>query len=179
MKTVLIDASSSILLFKSGLFDQLITHYDVIMAQSVFDEITVQGYPGELYFRSLCEKQMIRIPPDPATLNQDLPSSMGMGEADTLRLLSVYPHAFVIIDDGKGARYCRVRKIPYINALLVPKIIYFSGHMSEHGCRKSMDTLISLGRYSPDILDFAQTCPCQELAFFQIESAHDTNQTIS
>lgn len=180
MKTVLIDASSAILLFKAGLFDKLTTNYHVLMAPSVFDEITVSGYPGDQYFTSKHQMGMFRISPCPQSLNTTLDtlSSLGKGEADTLRLYSVYPHAFVIIDDGKGARFCRNQKIPYINALLVPKILYFAGCITGQESREAMDSLYRLGRYSPRILAFAQICSRHGLAYFQIERDHDTSQHI-
>lgn len=178
MKTVLMDASSSILLYKAGLIETMLAHYHGIMPPSVYDEITVQGYPGEPVFVSLHARGLIRIE---AALDSDplIPDSMGPGETDTIALFRSYPHAFVLIDDGKGARWCRQQNIPYINALLVPKLLYHSGWLDKSDHLRAMARLTDLGRYSPGILAYARTATPETLTIFLCEANHDTDASIS
>lgn len=176
MKTVLIDASSSILLFKAGLYDGLVLYYHVVMAPSVYGEITVPGYPGDRYFMACRQKGLIHIVSVP--VYQDPPGlsfpAMGPGEADTISLYSLYPHGFVIMDDGKGARFCKNRKIPYINALLVPKIFNFTGRISKQESLDAMGRICQWGRYSDVVISVAQTLTRDDLAYFIDEIDHDT-----
>lgn len=174
MKTALMDASSSILLYKAGMLDGVAENYTVIMPRSVFDEITVPGYPGDRVFTSLCSKGMIHVVEN-HTSTPPAPQSMGRGEHDTISLYSGYPQAFIIIDDGKGARYCRHQNIPYINALLVPKILFYSGRLDEKGYCKATNRLIRLGRYSAWIVDYAKDCTPDKLTFFLCEATHDSD----
>jgi hypothetical protein len=167
MKTAVIDASSSILLHKAGLFQALVNHYHVLMPPSVYAEITVADYPGDGAFKHCRDRALMRIdsPPHDGNRGPFLPA-MGRGEADTLRLFTVFPQSFVIMDDGKGARYCRDHEIPYINALLVPKILFFSGQLPRSEYRLAMETLSRLDRYSGFVLNFARTCTFEDMACF-------------
>lgn len=167
MKTAVIDASSSILLYKAGLFQALVNHYHVLMPPSVYAEITVADYPGAEIFESCRDRALIRIvtPPPEENRGPFLPA-MGRGEADAIRLFPALPQGFVIMDDGKGARYCRDHEIPYINALLVPKILFFSGQLPRPEYRLATETLSRLGRYSALVLTFARTCTFEDMACF-------------
>lgn len=167
IKTAVIDASSSILLYKAGLFQALVKHYHVLMPPSVYAEITVPDYPGAGTFESCRDRALIRIVSPPPDRGRDpLLSAMGRGEADSIRLFTVLPQGFVIMDDGKGARFCRDHGIPYINALLVPKILFFSGQLPQPEYRRATETLSRLGRYSAFILTFARTCTFEDVARF-------------
>lgn len=125
MHTVLIDASSAILLFKGGLFEAVAEAYRLTAAGPVGDELTGGGYPGER-----------------ATL-----AAMAAGRGD-----------FVIIDDGAGARFCRRHAIPYINALLCPRILKLAGRLSAPAAAAHMDRIRRQGRYAPAIVAFAYDC---------------------
>ena len=63
---------------------------------------------------------------------------------------------FIIVDDGRAGGYCRNRQIPYINALLFPRVLYLADRLSEHHCRSFTKTILSHGRYSADIIARAE-----------------------
>ena len=166
-KNIIIDSSSAILLYKSNFFDKLSDKYDTTITQSVFNEITCNNYPGSEYFQKLCSDQILTIN------NKNLKNSnnnkllnLGTGERDSILLFTQYKFDFIIIDDGKGAKYCRNNNIPYINALLIPKIFYFSKIITEEKYLKKTEDIISLGRYSEKIIEFVYQCSIEELQPF-------------
>lgn len=168
---VYIDASSAILLFKTGLFRQLADCYKPVMTPSVLDEVTVFGQPGALYFQSLARQGIIRV----ETPGQDggspkqppgMHPTLGKGEQDTLQLFTERSSGFIIIDDGKGAKLCRISGFPYINALLVPRLLWFAERMTEAEAAMAMQQLCSMGRYSDDVKTKAFRLSRTDLAWF-------------
>jgi hypothetical protein len=172
MKQCLIDSSSAILLYKSGLFRTLTEAYQIVMTVSVFEELTVAGYPGAQEFSDYGATNVVIIQ-FPATnrlpegmTNDDLPS-LDRGERDTIRCYEkAEPDSFIIIDDGKAAQYCRLHKIPYINALLFVRIAYLTGLLSEGDFHDRYAKLVAIGRYSEEIMAYAQHCSTRDIAFF-------------
>jgi hypothetical protein len=101
---------------------------------------------------------------------------MGKGESETLRMYGRFADAFVIIDDKKGAAWCRGQGIPYINALLIPKILFYSKKVDEAFFREKMDFIARSGRYSGIILDYARTCSREDISNFLMDTDHDFSE---
>lgn len=134
----------------------------------IFKEITREGYDGAKYFREF-EDITIRTPagPWPGVLAD---TAMGPGETQTLALYYGAPHrSFILTDDGRAARFCRKQGLPFINALLVPKVLYHSGKLDEQTCRECMASLAGLGWYSTRILDLAFQMNREDLDLFLFE----------
>jgi len=171
MRTILIDASSAILLFKSGLFDELTGMFQTYMTDTVYGELTHDGYPGTRQFKRLHDADKFSVIPADRNTSEtrerfsDL-DSLDRGERDTIRHFSTGGYHFIVIDDGKGAGYCRDHGIPYINALLFPKIMFFTGDLTWDGCLEKMNRIIEVGRYSKKIIDFALECSQPDLEYF-------------
>jgi hypothetical protein len=171
-RKVLVDASSAILLFKAGLFEFLVETYAVQMATSVYTEVTCEGYAGAESFILYRNRLKIRVislnsfPGDVQGVTTDLPSHLGAGERDTIMLFDKGAGAFIIIDDGRGAAWCRDHRIPYINALLFPLILQSVDILSKETCRVFMSRIIGIGRYSASIIAFARSCEPHHLEFF-------------
>ena len=72
----------------------------------------------------------------------------------------------IIMDDGKGANVCKKSNIPYINALLVPRILLIAGILSKRECGAVTRSIIDCGRYSEKIIEFGRSCPDEMLARF-------------
>ncbi|MEH0022201.1 MAG: hypothetical protein V6Z89_21285 [Desulfobacter sp.] len=162
MALVFIDASSAILLYKADLFTQCAREFSMFMAPAVFREVTPQGYPGTEDFHGARDRGLIRIrqpEPDHGFSAHPEFDRLGAGESETIGLFDRYACArepsFIIIDDGKGAKFCRTHDIPYINALLVPKIFWYSGRMTTDAFKKNTTRLLGLGRYSKQIIQQA------------------------
>jgi hypothetical protein len=177
---VFIDASSAILLYKSDLFDALLNAWQLVMAPAVFREITEPGYPGAAYFKTLGNipsDNTGRIifqepgPADPALFAHKNFLAMDKGEQETLQLFydsngGNNTGNFILLDDGRAARFCHARQIPFINALLVPKLFWYAGRMDQHECLKKTARLSALGRYANRIIEIAGRLSRKELAYF-------------
>jgi hypothetical protein len=160
-----IDASSLILLVKAGLLDMSAMAFCMVMTPSVLAEATRPGYPGAGRIDALHRAGSIgiRVPGPPGA---EVPSGLGQGERHTIHAFLQGLADFVIIDDGKGAGFCRRRQIPYINALLVPKLLWFAGRMGEAAYRGHTQRLLTIGRYTPAIVRFARDCAARDIDFF-------------
>ena len=182
---VFTDASSAILLFKAGLLARVSHLFSIVLAARVADELCEPGYPGSAYFRRIQSHKNSRyhiLPAEhgPAALWADPAfQSMDRGEQETLSLYMAHQsgspghtvssfrdQGFVLMDDGKGARFCVAREIPFINALLVPKVLLYTGHLDTVSCDRACETLKTLGRYSARIIQRADHMSAQNLARF-------------
>jgi len=76
---------------------------------------------------------------------------------------------FVVIDDGRGVRVCRRYGIPHVNALLVPKLLYFSKRLSMDQTNRFFSRLCELGRYSTPVVEWAKQCEAGQLDYFLID----------
>lgn len=166
----LIDASSAILLFKSGLIKACSEMFHLFMTRSVFDEVSVPIQPGAGEFQAMAGRQPgMVVLDDPAG---NLPKHakdvqrLHRGERDTLHHFLNGAARFVIIDDGKGVRACRRHGIPHVNALLCPRLLYFSGRIPDRHARNSFARVAGLGRYTTNVIQWADTCERAELSFF-------------
>jgi hypothetical protein len=162
MKPVLIDSSSAILLFKSGWLDATLEHFHFRTGQAAFRELTVPGYPGADRFERLAATGGLEILPalgaDPAIADAAL-SSMGPGERECIQHFLAGSGRFILIDDGRGAAYCRDHRLPYINALLMPRILALADpDIGRPAVAKALAQIYSLGRYAPWVLDHARHC---------------------
>lgn len=168
IRSAVIDASSAILLAKAGLLERLAGTFRLTMVSSVFAETTRSGYSGANTVKRLREDGGISVC-DPAATDFSMDSALGVlhtGERDTIAAWLQGIADFVIIDDGRGAGYCRDRGIPYINALLVPRIWVMGKRMAPAEAQRCTETILALGRYAPWIVRYAATCPAGELDFF-------------
>ncbi len=171
MPQVYIDASSAILLYRSDLFIPFAEVFSLVMAEAVFREITVDGYPGSSFFKTLKDRNLAAIQrPVPGKSQYKGFDQMDRGEQETLALfLKISPSSdssFIIIDDGKGAKFCLNQGIPFINALLVPKIFWYSGRMNKQAYTEKTARIIELGRYAGKIIETAQALTEKDLKHF-------------
>ncbi|MBL0712307.1 MAG: hypothetical protein JJV98_01285 [Desulfosarcina sp.] len=170
MKSVLIDTSSAILLFKSGWFDATLDHYRLRTGRAAVRELTVPGYPGAAFFQGLVEQGRIDVLPaaaGPETRDPDL-AGMGPGERECIQHYLTGAGQFILMDDGRGATYCRDNNIPYVNALLMPRILALADPViARQGVSGAMAQIYRLGRYAPWILDFARDCADEVLTPFR------------
>ncbi len=170
MKDVLIDASSAILLFKAGLFDKLIRVYRATMAERVYDELTIADYPGAEAFRRARARGALAVrPTDGVSLCLSaFPEleALGAGERDTIRQYIDGFGAFILIDDGKGAAFCKEKHIPYLNALLFSRVLRLAGRITEADFRHKHDLILDVGRYSDTVVDYVRKATEEEVAPF-------------
>ncbi len=172
VKTVLADASSLILLFRAELFPALISFFRIVTAESVYGEITVRGYPGAEVFETACAQGQILVRSAESVCAVRCPEllmpsqAVKKGEGDTIRLWLAGEGDFVLMDDYRGAAFCRDHGIPYISAILFPRILRLSGNFSRDECVQKTEQIIRNGRYSKKIIAYARNCPDGELFSF-------------
>lgn len=163
-KKAVVDASSAIILCKSGLHTLLVDVYDIILPASVYREITVNRYGDAGEYKRLAAEGKLRIEEIPAQQAAEF-NGLDTGESDVIQLYYAGRGEFIITDDGPAARYCRRAGVPFINALLFPVILRYALIRDDDFCRRSMEKIISTGRYSQAVISFARECPRETIAF--------------
>jgi len=162
------------LLFKVGLVNLLTDFYEILIVESVRDELLQPGLPGADVAAALCktgafrviEKTCSRVLPEKWTNGPNSLDSLDAGERDSVK---AYFNGFgdlIITDDGKASVYCKRNNIPFINALLFPRILEFSGLLPPGQAQLKMRVLSRIGRYSQNILDYAAGCRVGDVEFF-------------
>jgi hypothetical protein len=170
-KNALIDSSSAILLYKSSLLENTINYYNIIMTASVFHELTCNAQAGSKDVMLYRQNRMIHVSSDSGGKNilgvgSRSIETLGSGERDTILLYLQGCGELIILDDGKGAGFCKKNNIPYINALLVPRILRIVGILSGDEYETMTMRIIDCGRYSEKIIEYARTCSDEKLARF-------------
>lgn len=161
MKSVVVDSSSIILLQKAALLPRFLNNYSVTITASVFTELTLVQKEGAVELLKLltgCIKKFSE--------HNSLDLNMGRGERDTIVLQQQGYGDFILIDDKRAANYCRSKKIPFINSLLVPRIFFFVGILDEAECQEKVRELAELGYYSKEIIELAKSFSRDRLCRF-------------
>lgn len=171
MKRGLIDASSAILLAKAGLFFKIADFYDLRMVCEVYEEVAQEKQPFARLFAIGIGQGRLRVVASPrgpvsAVKSHARLKKLHCGERKTICRFFLQKENFIIIDDGKGAAYCRDNGIPYLNALLCPKILYLAGRFGQTRCRRHTRRIIAAGRYAPWVLERAESLDADDLALF-------------
>lgn len=159
MKTILVDSSSAILLYKSGWLDATLNHFHLMTPWAASREMTVPGHPGAALFQRLFERGQFHVlPADSADANgDDALNAMGAGESACIRHFLGGAGDFILLDDGRAAAYCRARKIPYVNALLMPRILALADDaIGPPAVADAMARIYALGRYARWVWDDAR-----------------------
>ena len=170
-KAVLIDASSAILLFKANWMDPLLDHYRVVTGLTVYREMTVPDHPGAAAFARWQQEQRLTLhtrrggTASPPGSSKEL-DRLDPGERECIDLYSENAGKFIIVDDGPAAAFCRRRTIPYINALLVPRLLAPRPVRDRTELRNAVLAIHAEGRYASWVLDYALNCPDEKLTFF-------------
>jgi hypothetical protein len=167
-KTVLIDTSSAILLFKSGWMTHLLRGYRVGTGPAAFREMTVTNYPGAAAFSQWQQQNHLTVHPPcpPGLTTQRDRHRLDPGERGCIDLFYSGAGTFIIIDDGPGAAFCRRETIPYFNALLIPRLLSPVAAIDGADIEAAIQKIYARGRYAPWVLEYALTCPPEALSFF-------------
>lgn len=170
MKSILIDSSSAILLHKSGWLDATWAKFHLKTGRAVFRELTIPGYPGADRFQRLVaagEMEVLPLIDTPPGSGDAALNEMGPGERECITLFLAGSGQFILLDDGRGARYCRDHRIPYVNALLIPRILALADPtIGVQAVADAMAQISHLGRYATWVRDYARNCEDTTLAPF-------------
>lgn len=168
-REVLLDSSSLILLYKANLLAELCHHYSPVIAEEVFREIARNGKSGaDEFIRLSQDKQITILPAVNQQLHPDLKDNkaMGEGELKTLHHALSGTGTFIIVDDLQAIRFCIRQDIPFINALLFPRMLYLAGTIPDTYSHKSFTTLRQTGHYSKKVIERALLLGVEELRQF-------------
>lgn len=168
-KAVLIDTSSAILLYKSDWMAPLMEHYRLGTGPTAFREMTVPNHPGARAFTRWQRERrlMLHAPKGSADASAAGLNRLDPGERECIHLYFGGAGAFIIIDDGPGAAFCRREAIPYVNALLIPRLLDPYPAAGRSRIVAAIHAIYARGRYAPWVLEYALTCPPEDLAFFR------------
>lgn len=146
LRRVIADSSSIILLQKVDLLGIFLHHYQVVVPDHVYDELTCKHKKGSSELQHLLSANIVK------TSDNIVVRGMGRGESSVIRLYFDGVGDFVLIDDKKGANYCKAYGIPFVNSLLVSRILRLAGVISENTRRAAAQQLIENGYYSAGII---------------------------
>ena len=133
MTCIYTDASSAILLYKVALFTTISEMFDIVVSPAVLSEMTQPGYPGSQTFSAACRQGQFRVETGPFDEGAT-PEYLHTGESQTIGLYLFNREGFILTDDGKAAQWCDSNDLPFINALLVPKILLYSKRLTVEAC---------------------------------------------
>ena len=167
-KTAIIDAASAILLTRAGAFTRFADRYPLVMSTAVFAEVTLPGYPGSTRLNTYFHERRFRVAPIAHGTDAQAAWAAGLhaGERATIALYFAQQGDFVVIDDGRGAGVCRRERIPYINALLVPRLLYYTGDASADWAEEKADIIRKRGHYGKEIVRFADAATAADFEPF-------------
>jgi hypothetical protein len=167
-KRVLIDTSSAILLFKSGWMVPLMERYRVVAGPTVLQEMTVRSHPGAGPFgRWLRQQRILQRRPSRSALDWIRGRvRLDAGESECIALYRAGEGAFILVDDGPAASFCRRQAIPYVNALLIPRLLNPGRPGTAEDMAAALRSIYENGRYAPWVIAYAQNCPRDALSFF-------------
>jgi hypothetical protein len=160
-KTVLPDASSAILLYKAGIVETFFDCFSVVLSPIVFQELTCNGHDGADKFAAYYREHRFYVAGTPADSAAML--TLEGGERQLVLLYKGGCGDYVVLDDKKAAAYCRDNGIPYVNALLVPKILLSGGYITDACCSDATRLLTGQGRYAPWVIRFSENCTGEDL----------------
>lgn len=166
MKSVIIDSSSLILLYKCNIFPALFKYCSMAIPQTVKSELIVSGHEGAEFFSEICSSGIVKVYEPEYVRTENSAGSLHPGERDVIGLFHEGKGDFIIIDDGKGGAFCRDEKIPYINALLAVKILFLRRLIDEEQYAYAWRWLLENGRYSQKIIKWAENADEHDLVFF-------------
>jgi len=145
-RTAVADSSSIILLQKVRLLGVFLHNYHVIIPGQVYDELTGGGKKGADELGNLL-RDKIRLPAEDIHIK-----GLDRGESGVMNLYIDGGGDFVLLDDKKGAKYCTSQAIPFINALLLSRILYIVGAIEGETYKAAAELLIQEGYYSDMII---------------------------
>lgn len=153
MKITLTDTSSLILMHKAGILDLFLEHYHSRISSGIYSELIVENRTGAQDFLLYCKKKRIEVVNDSSS--EKIEIGLKGAEKELIRLYLAGMGDFIIIDDKAGAGYCRDNSIPYINALLLPKILFYVSIIDKKTLKSTTDRLLNAGRYASWVKDWA------------------------
>ncbi len=154
------DTSSLILLQKVGLLHCFLQSYVPVIAAAVYKELGVPGKQGAAELTDLVRHAACRA--DAA----DNIAGLGRGESGAILLWKKGLADFLLVDDKKAAHYCKAHAIPFVNSLLMPRILEQNGALTHEQSAAVLLLLVRFGYYSEAVIKRAAAMSAEDLRFF-------------
>ena len=167
-KTFLIDASSAILLFKTNWMASLLDHYQVGIGPTVYRESTVPGHPGAEAFARWRQEERLSCTTRNGTAAEP-PTALKRldpGERECIDLYGEGAGRFVMLDDGPAAAFCRRCGHSLCQRPACPPPFDPAPGPRPDGLKNAVLAVYAEGHYASWVLEYALTCPDEDLAFF-------------
>ncbi|MGB5421387.1 MAG: hypothetical protein WBN03_04465 [Desulfobacterales bacterium] len=155
MTRMVADSSTLILLAKCGLLEIVCELFEVLLPDSVNNEVAskkmVRNYPDAALISRLVSLGKLKVQ-NPGSGRPPIPQSLHRGEEDALFLAIELGRLLLATDDGKAIRAARFLNVPYI---VTPKIVVELFRLRKISLEKahgSLEKLSKIGRYSPEII---------------------------
>ena len=157
MQTIVADSSSIIYLSKADLLPLFSQIVNLVITPHVYRECTLASNSDDAQqIKDLVQRGDIMICSVPVTYELAIPN-LGTGEKSIIELWYFLDANSVMIDDKKGIRVCKLRKIPFFCAILVPVILQQNKILSgPKEVDMYIDKICQIARYSQWIIDYAR-----------------------
>ncbi|MGV8152448.1 MAG: hypothetical protein ACP5OG_05180 [Candidatus Nanoarchaeia archaeon] len=156
--TIIVDASSLILLAKISLLEKLIEQNQVIIPEKVYIEV-IKGKEKAMLDALLVEKlvdnKKVLVQKVDTEKYDKIFRLFGLwaGEAEVLAL-AIDKKLPIITDDKKCLNASRAANIPAITALDVVIVLFKKEYINKEKAIKALETLEEYGWYKKDIIKF-------------------------
>ncbi|HBE03539.1 MAG: hypothetical protein A2096_00805 [Spirochaetes bacterium GWF1_41_5] len=154
-KYLLADASSLIILEKSSLLDALKKNFMIYtipeIRSEVLDQCPSRDRNHYLALENLFSSIRIMNLSEASYLSADKKLIFAWSDAFSRRSWN----SALLTDDKKIIRACIRKKIPFINALLVPVLLYQAGKIDVKTAYNHLENIQKFARYSQEVKDYA------------------------
>lgn len=143
--------------------------YRAVIGPTVFREMTVGDHPGAAAFSGWQREKRLIVETPQALIDHAPPGRRRLdpGEQECIDLYHNGAGSFIVIDDGPGAAHCRREGIPYVNALLVPRLLNHDPLGDKADWQDALLAIFRIGRYAPWVMTHALSCPDETLSAFR------------
>ena len=153
-RSLVLDASTAILLAKVGLLRQVVTKGEVWIGSTTADEATAKKSDAMAIARLLEEGYIRQTPLEKQSRKLMREFRLGSGEAEAI-VLAREKNALCATDDGPAIRCCKVLGIPFTTAIGFLIALAESGELTSELALELLAKLERFGRYHARILEDA------------------------
>lgn len=156
------DTSSLILCHKAGVIRQLCQHFSIFISPVIYDELTAQGHDSDLFVQ-LVDDDTLKV----LHVEEHHASYLTGGERDTVSLYYQETCTGILVDDRQAITLCRNEHIPFINALLVPRVLLARQAITWDEYNDAEEVLLKEGRYSREVVQRYRAMDLKELRWLE------------
>lgn len=154
MTVLVADASSLILLAKTGVLFRLVEHAVVLVPRAVYAEVC-----GAEHMHLFADAELVAALTKRGKLHvrevrelSPVPLALGRGEHEAVSLFLQERADAVLTDDGRAIRTCRLLGIPYLTSPGAVVELFLRGDLTAAEARLALEKLSVFGRYAPDVI---------------------------